>query len=126
MSRATKALLVALLALVPATVHAQAAAPTFYVFADTAGAAPVGDSVYLTWVFAKTSPTSLPSSGVLVNFDCRHDKVQRTAHVVYHPTGDSSTATGDVVADTTGWVPVSNRRLFDLICQVGPAHGPPA
>ncbi len=115
-----KALALALLCLLPAA--AQAQAPQLLVFADTAGVAVVGDSSYLTWIFAKATPTSLPSSGVLVGFDCRHDRVQRYAHVVYQIGADSTGVTGDVVADTTGWVLVSNRPLFDLVCRVGPGH----
>lgn len=100
-----------------------AQAPRFLVYADTAGASAVGDSVYLTWIFAKATPTGLPSSGILVGFDCRHDQVQRVAHVVYHLAPDSVSAEGATVADSADWVPVSNRPLFDLICRVGPGHG---
>lgn len=97
--------------------------PKLYVFADTAGISGVGDSVYLTWVFAKATPNGLPSSGILVGFDCKNHLVQRYAHVVYHLTPDSTGVTGSIVEDVSGWVPVSVPKLFDMVCEIGPKHG---
>lgn len=106
--------------------HAQApstGAPKFLIFADTAGVSRVAPDTYITWVFAKATPTSLPSSGVLVAFDCASKRVKRIAHVVYHLAADSVSVEGAIVEDTTGWVPVSNPRLFNVVCEVGPKHG---
>jgi len=58
---------------------------SFLVYVDTAGIAPVGPpGIYITWVFAKESPNALPSSGVLVAWDCltRPRMVKRLAQVV--------------------------------------------
>lgn len=112
------------LSLLARPVHAQSPQRPFYIFADTAGVSAIGDSVYITWVFAKATPTSLPSSGVLVGFDCKAGLVQRYAHVVYEMASDSSGVTGPIVVDTTGWVPMSNPELFKLVCSIGPTHVP--
>lgn len=105
--------------------HSQAPQHSYYIFADTAGVSAIGDSVYITWIFARTSPTSLPSSAVLVGFDCKAGLVQRYAHVVYQLTKDSSGVAGPVVEDVTGWVPMTNPQLFNLVCTIGPTHGAP-
>lgn len=93
--------------------------PKLLIFADTAGVARVQDDVYVTWIFARATPTSLPSSGVLVAFDCRGQLVKRLAHVVYQLKPDSSGVAGSIVEDEGGWVPPTIPHLFKMICEVG-------
>lgn len=98
--------------------------PTLQIFVDTAGVSRVGDDVYVTWVFAKATPTALPSSGILVTFDCGRHMVRRLAHVVYHLAPDDSTKVAGAIEDDNGpWSTVSIPALFDLVCDVGRAHG---
>lgn len=109
-----------------APLHAQAPAqnPPLLIFADTAGVARVVENVYVTWIFAKASPTSLPSSGVLVAFDCEKHLVKRLAHVVYHLSADSSGVEGAIVEDNGPWVEPVIPRLFDLVCEIGATREP--
>ncbi|MCC2626590.1 MAG: hypothetical protein K0S14_240 [Thermomicrobiales bacterium] len=96
----------------------------FHVAVDTAGVSPVGDNIYTTWVYALATPTSFPSSGILVAFDCANRKVKRLAHVVYQWNADSSGVEGPIVEDNGAWMDVSIPALYDLVCRVGPTHGP--
>lgn len=123
-----RTLIIALAFLLPSLLRAQAPAanPPLLIFVDTAGvvAWPDGNDVYATWIFAKATPTSLPSSGILVAFDCGKHLVKRLAHVVYHLSpGDSTSVTGQIVEDNGGWVDVSIPRLFKLVCDLGREHG---
>lgn len=93
--------------------------PTLMIFADTAGIARVQKDIYVTWVVARATPTALPSSGVLVAFDCKAHRVMRLAHVVYHMTADSSGVSGEIKEDFGQWDEVSIPKLFDLVCSVG-------
>lgn len=93
--------------------------PTLMIFADTAGVARVADNIYVTWIIARATPTSLPSSGVLVAFHCTAHRVKRLAHVVYHLTTDSTGVVGNFESDNLPWVAPSIPHLFDLVCSVG-------
>jgi hypothetical protein len=96
----------------------------FLVAVDTAGivAVPGTDSVYTTWVFALATPTSFPSSGILVEFDCARNKVRRMVQVKYELNSDGKGVRGDLVEVNGPWVPVTNPRLFNLVCTIGPIH----
>lgn len=112
------------------TANAQAPAPQkqqFLVFADTAGigAIPGVPDVYSTWVYALSSPTSWPSSAVLVAWDCKAGKVKRLAHVVYRMKADSTGVEGPIVEDNGPWVEPVDPRLFKLVCTIGPTHTAP-
>lgn len=104
--------------------------PKFQVYVDTAGVSPVADStgnpvegVFLTWVYAKTSDNAPPSAGVLVAFDCKEHKVMRIAHVVFRLAADKHSVEGAIVEEEQPeWVPVSNPRTFNLVCEVGAEH----
>lgn len=105
--------------------HPAAGQPTFYAFVDTAHVTPVGPDTYVTWIFAASvpHPTPLVSSAVFVAFDCANHKVARLYHIVYKLNADSTGVWGDVAEDPGTWVDVSVPKTFDLVCQVGPAHG---
>lgn len=98
----------------------------FHVAVDTAGVSeyPPGSGIYITWVYALATPTSWPSSGILVAFDCRGKRVKRLAHVVYQMNADSTGVEGPVVEDYGEWQSISIPKLFDLVCSVGPSHAP--
>ncbi len=114
-----------LVGLVAAPLAAQA--PTnqkFEIAVDTAGIMDAGvPGVYMTWVFARESPKHHPVSGILVAFDCKERKVKRLAHIVYSLRPDGGIA-GPVVEDEGEWQNVSIPSLFDLVCSIGPTHGP--
>lgn len=93
--------------------------PVLYIFADTAGVAHVYDDVYVTWIQARSSATSLPSSGVLVAFDCSAKMVMRLAQVKYVLTADSLGVTGSVEEVSLPWMNVTNPRLYNLVCAIG-------
>lgn len=116
---------IAALVLLATPMRAQAP-QQLYVFADTAGIAPIAGNpgMYVTWVFAKASPTSLPSSGVLVAWDCFHKPqlVKRLAQVVYHLTADSAGVTGSIEEVDRDWQPVSDDRLAEMVCRIGAQH----
>jgi hypothetical protein len=123
------ALVVALLTLTSVAANAQDSTHTpqqsqFIVFADTAGIAPMPgvDSTYVTWVFALSTPTSYPSSGILVAWDCEQHKVKRLSHVVYQMKADSTGVEGPVVEDNGPWVEPVDPRLYALVCSIGPTH----
>ena len=98
----------------------------FLVFVDTAGVAPVANEpgMYITWVFAKSTPTSYPSSGILVMWDCLHSPriVKRIAQVVYHMTPDSTGVTGNIEEVNRPWQEVTDERMADLVCRIGSDH----
>ena len=96
--------------------------PQFEIAVDTLGIQAIGDSAYMTWVFARESPKHHPVSGILVGFDCRNQKVARFAHVVYKLMPDGQIV-GPIEEDPGTWVLVSNPRLFALVCEIGPKHG---
>jgi hypothetical protein len=113
--------------------------PQLQIFVDTAGvstfAAMEEDSaghkvvtehpgVYMTWVFAKATATSLPSSGVLVAFDCRGRKVKRLAHVVYRLSADRQNVEGAIEVDDREWQEPTIPRMMDMVCRIGPTHAP--
>jgi hypothetical protein len=101
--------------------------PTFLVYVDTAGVAPVGaPGIYITWVFAKASPNAYPSSGVLVAWDCLNKPrlVKRLASVVYHMTADSAGVTGNIQEVERPWQAVTDEHMADLVCEIGPTHKP--
>lgn len=99
-----------------------ASKPQLGIFADTAGVAAIGTGVYVTWVFAKATPEGLPSSGVLVAFDCGKRLVKRLAQVKYRLRADSAGVEGDVQEVQREWQEPVVPRLFDLICMTGAAH----
>lgn len=117
-------LLLLAIAVTPAMAQAPAATknPKLSIFVDTAGVSRVMSDIYVTWVFAKASPNALPSSGVLVAFDCKNSVVKRLAHVVYHLNSDSTGVTGTIVEDNQTWVAVSIPALYELVCAIGPTH----
>jgi hypothetical protein len=98
--------------------------PQFLVYADTAGISPVEGqpNVYVTWVFAKATPTSYPSSGVLVAWDCKVGMVKRLAQVVYQMHPDSLGVFGVPEEVDMPWVPITDPRLAQLVCRIGPEH----
>jgi hypothetical protein len=97
----------------------------FHIAVDTAGVMPMGPAgVYVTWIYALATPTSWPSSGILVAFDCQNRKVKRLASVVYSMKADSTGVEGPIYEYEGEWVDVSIPRLFDLVCAIGPTHGP--
>ena len=103
------------------------AQPQFLVFVDTAGVAPVegaGPGIYITWVFAKATPTSYPSSGVLVAWDCLHRPrmVKRLAQVVYAMRPDSAGVVGVPQEVDRPWQPATDERMANLVCEIGPTH----
>lgn len=106
---------------------AQTPAPqTFYVFVDTAGVSPVqgNPGIYITWVFAKATPKAYPSSGILVMWDCGAETrmVKRIAQVVYHMNADSTGVTGNIEEVNRPWQEVTDTRMADLVCRLGPEH----
>jgi hypothetical protein len=104
---------------------ATAQAPTeqkFLVAVDTAGIAATGPNTYATWVYALSTPTSFPSSGILVEWDCTKKQVRRIAQVKYRLNADSSGVEGPVQMVNGPWMPISNSRMFALVCSVGPQH----
>lgn len=110
-----------------ASLRAQAPAaspknPPLLVFVDTAGVAPIADDVFVVWTFAKATPSSWPSSGVLVAFDCGRKMVRRLAHVVYRLRPDSLGVEGDILEDQLPWQTISIPKMFDLVCAVGRQH----
>jgi hypothetical protein len=117
------ALLLGLLA-GPLAAQAPATKQRFEIAVDTAGISEVAPNVYTTWVFARATPTSWPSSGILVAFDCQNRKVKRLAHVVYSLKPDSSGVEGPIYEDEGEWMDVSIPRLYDVVCSIGPTHGP--
>lgn len=98
--------------------------PSLQIAVDTAGIALAGPDVYITWVYAVAGPKSWPSSGILVAFDCRERKVKRLAHVMYKMKSDSSGVEGPIIEDNLPWVDVTIPALYDLVCKIGPTHGP--
>jgi hypothetical protein len=102
---------------------APATPPTFLTFVDTTNIAVVAPETYVTWIFALHTPTSYPSSGIMVAFDCRARKVRRLYHIVYELRGDSLGVTGPIVEDALPWVPVSVPATYNLVCEVG-SHRP--
>jgi hypothetical protein len=106
-----------------ATAQAPVADQKFHIAVDTAGITEAAPDVYMTWVYSLSSPTSFPSSAILVAFDCRDRKVARMAEVKYGWNADSSGVVGKVVEKPMlQWVDVSIPRLFDLVCAIGPTH----
>jgi hypothetical protein len=91
----------------------------WYIAVDTAGISRVAPDTYVTWVFAKATPTSFPSSGIIVAWDCKARKVKRLAQVKYHLSPDSTTVTGDIEEVNQPWVPVSDERMYQLVCSIG-------
>jgi hypothetical protein len=109
--------------------HAQAPTFTpqnqqFFIFADTAGVTPMPGlpNVYVTWVYARATPTSWPSSGVLVAWDCQAHKVKRLAQVKYQMRSDSTGVFGNIEEVIRDWQDVSDERLAMMVCHVGPEH----
>jgi hypothetical protein len=94
----------------------------FLVVVDTAGIAPVAPYVYTTWVYALSSPTSLPSSGILVEWDCSRVKVRRVAQVKYQWNADSTGVEGPIEQVDRPWQEVSDQRMYNLVCAIGPIH----
>jgi hypothetical protein len=94
------------------------------VYADTAGisAVPGKPGVYTTWVFAKESPTSFPSSGLIVEWDCANGKVRRVAQIKYELAADSTVITGQLQEVNGPWVEPVDPRLYALVCTLGPQH----
>jgi hypothetical protein len=117
---------------------APAAHPAFFVFADTAGISTfvtLEDSagakvptahpgIYITWVQARATATSLPSSAVLVAWDCARHQVKRLAQIVYQLRPDSLGVQGSPSEVDRDWQAPTNPGLFDLVCRVGPTHSP--
>jgi hypothetical protein len=99
---------------------------TFLVYVDTAGVSSVGVGLYVTWVFAKASPNAYPSAGVLVAWDClrRPRMVKRLAQVVYRMTPDSAGVTGNIEEVDRPWQAVTDERMANLVCEIGPTHAP--
>jgi hypothetical protein len=91
----------------------------WYIAVDTAGISRVAPHTYVTWVFAKATPTAFPSSGIIVAWDCKARKVKRLAQVKYHLSSDSTTVTGDIEEVNQPWVPVSDERMYTLVCAIG-------
>ena len=108
--------------------HAQAPKPQFYTYVDTANVAAVAPGTYVTWVYALSTPTSYPSSAIMVAFDCRARKVKRLYHIVYQMRDDSLGVVGPIVEDTGDWVPVSVPRTYEVVCSAGAGrpYEPPA
>lgn len=107
--------------------RAQEPAPQqFLVYVDTAGVAPIegNPGMYITWVFAKATPTAYPSSAVLVVWDCAHNPrlVKRIAQVVYQMRPDSLGVVGVPEEVERPWQPVTDERMADLICRLGGEH----
>lgn len=96
--------------------------PKLEIAVDTAGISRIGDSVYTTWVFSRANAHSYPSSGIIVEFDCKTSKVRRTAQVKYELKADSTGVWGPLVEVNGPWVPVTIPRLFNLVCTIGPTH----
>jgi hypothetical protein len=93
----------------------------FLIAVDTIGVTAVAPDVYTTWIYALTSPTSYPSSGILVAFDCAGQRVKRLAHVVYHAKADGSPGVEGPIEEDLGaeWQEISIPRLFTLVCRIG-------
>lgn len=92
----------------------------FMIVLDTAGVAATGPDIYTTWVYAVTSPTSYPSSAILVAFDCTHQKVMRLAHVVYRWNATKTGIEGPVIEETNpAWVDISIPKMFEKVCSIG-------
>lgn len=110
----------------PLVGQAPAFDPTRFLIAlDTANIAPdsrLGPSVYLTWVYALTAPTSPPSSAVLVAWDCATHQVKRIAQVKYQWRPDSLGVDGPVQMVDHPWQAVSDERMYALVCKIGPTH----
>jgi hypothetical protein len=83
----------------------------------------MGDSVYVTWVFARESPNHHPVSGLIVGFDCRKGLVARIAQTKYTLMPDGTFFGPIEEMPMLKWVPVSNPRMFALVCAIGPTHG---
>jgi hypothetical protein len=98
--------------------------PPLLIFADTAGIVGAGQDVYATWIFSRVSPTSFPSSGILVAFDCWTHRVRRLAQVVYHWNSDSTGVVGQIEEHDGQWVAPTIPKLFDMVCEIGPTHAP--
>jgi hypothetical protein len=97
----------------------------WFISLDTLGISPVpgteGQGIYTTWVFAQETPTSFPSSAILVAWDCPNKLVRRFEQIKYEmdSTGVIRGATRDV---NMPWVAVVDPRMFSLVCTVGPQH----
>jgi hypothetical protein len=109
-----------------ATAQEPAPKQTWYVFVDTAGVAAVAPGIYMTWVFAKATPRAYPSSGILVAWDCdsKPRMVKRLAQVVYKMNNDSTGVFGTPTEVDRPWQPVTDERMANLVCEIGPTHGP--
>jgi hypothetical protein len=94
----------------------------FEIAVDTAGIMPVAPDVYATWIFARESPKHHPVSGILVAFDCQKQKVARMAQVKYELQPDGSIGGAIQEMPMLQWVPVTNPRMFALVCSIGPTH----
>jgi hypothetical protein len=92
------------------------------VVVDTAGIAPIAPNVYATWVYALSSPTSFPSSGILVAWNCEAKLVRRFAQVKYEWNADSTGVQGPIVEVNRPWQAVSDMRMYNLVCSIGPTH----
>ena len=98
--------------------------PPLQVFVDSAGISRVEPGIYITWVYAKATATSLPSSGVLVMWNCdtMPRQVKRIAQVVFSLTPDSTNVVGMIEEVDRPWQDVTNERMADMVCRVGPEH----
>jgi hypothetical protein len=96
----------------------------FLVAVDTAGisAVPGSPNVYTTWVFALSTPKSFPSAGILVEWNCASEKVRRVAQIKYEQIEGGKGYRGDLVEVNGPWVAITNRRMYDLVCRIGPQH----
>jgi hypothetical protein len=106
------------------TAQAPASKQKFHIAIDTAGVMETGENIYTTWVFALATPTSWPSSGILVAFDCKNRLVKRLAHVVYSMKADGDGVEGPIVEDQGEWQQIAIPEMFELVCRIGPTHGP--
>ena len=98
----------------------------FLIRVDTAGVMPYPgqNHAYVTWVYALSSPTSFPSSAILVAFDCAGKKVMRLAHIKYQWNATKTGVEGPVVTEEhPEWVDISIPEMFAVVCRVGPTHG---
>jgi hypothetical protein len=107
-----------------ALASAQTTPQKFLVAVDTAGisAVPGQPNVYTTWVFALSTPKSFPSSGILVEWKCGSELVRRVAQIKYEQIEGGKGYRGDLVEVNGPWVAITNRRMYDLVCRIGPEH----
>jgi hypothetical protein len=93
----------------------------FEIAVDTAGIMPVGPNMYVTWIFARESPKHHPVSGIIVAFDCTNKRVKRLAQVKYEMQKDG-TIGGAIQEVERPWQAVTDSRVYDLVCSIGPTH----